>query len=181
MGEKRIDATLGTSFRRATGASELVQRPRTPHEAAISSDNVEVKGSPVSQEHRLVTLSLICLDISAAGLAVVDPQTSLSLNRHDCKSVIVYTLTERTTGSPVAPTRATTTARKKPETSRISADQLSHGGERSTSRAVGAEPALLVAPAAERVHYRAEIASQDRPSQVTKQAWIRGCERVVIE
>jgi hypothetical protein len=28
--------------------SELVQRLRTPHEAAISSDNVQVKGSPVS-------------------------------------------------------------------------------------------------------------------------------------
>jgi len=82
----------------------VVQRPRTPHESAITSDNVEVKGSPVSQQYSLVPLSLIGLDVSAAGIAVVDPQARLSLNRHDRKPVIVFTLTERTAGSPVAPT-----------------------------------------------------------------------------
>ena len=60
-------------------------------EPAITSDDVEVKGSPVSQQHRLASLPFICLDVSAAGFAVVDPQASLSLDRHDRKSVIVFT------------------------------------------------------------------------------------------
>jgi hypothetical protein len=82
----------------------LVQRTRTPIEPTIASDNVEVKGSPVSQQYRLTPLSFIGFDVSAAGFAVVDPQARLSLDRHDRKSVIVFTLTERTTGSPVTPT-----------------------------------------------------------------------------
>jgi hypothetical protein len=81
----------------------LVQRSRTPIEPTIASDNVEVKRSPVCQQDRLAPLTLVCLDVSAAGFAVVDPQASFSLDRHDRKPVIVGTLTERTAGSTVAP------------------------------------------------------------------------------
>jgi len=106
---ERIGCTWAAQWRdrrswRLKRGLQVVKRPRTPRKSAITSDNIEVKGSPVSQQYRLVPLSLICLDVSAAGIAVVDPQARLSLNRHDRKSVIVFTLTERTTGSPVAPT-----------------------------------------------------------------------------
>jgi len=85
-------------------ASQLVQRLRISHEPAITSENVEVKGSPVRQQQRLAPLSFIGLDISVASIAVVDPQARLTLDRHDRKSVIICTLTKRTTGSAVTPT-----------------------------------------------------------------------------
>ena len=43
--------TFIPNFSFSGGMSQLVQRPRIPDKPAITSDNVEVKGRPVSQQH----------------------------------------------------------------------------------------------------------------------------------
>ena len=55
------------------------------------------------QASRLAPGPFVCFEISAASLAVVDPQARLSLDGDDRELVIIFTLTERTARSPVPP------------------------------------------------------------------------------
>ena len=75
-------------FTRKKGSAEcerldFVHRSRQALQAAIDGDNIEVNGSPIRQQHAFATFSVIGLQITMAGFAVIDPQASFAFHRQN--------------------------------------------------------------------------------------------------
>src|SRR5262249_36572099 len=75
-------------FTRKQGSSECEMlgsrcRSRQGLQAAIDGHNIEVNGSPIRQQPAFATLSVIGLQITMAGFAVIDPQASFAFHRQN--------------------------------------------------------------------------------------------------
>ena len=77
---------MSTRLRMAHGL-EFVKRRGQPLQSTIVSDEVEMEGRPVRQQEGLVALPVVCLEVAATGLAVVDAQAGFSLDGHDSRAV----------------------------------------------------------------------------------------------
>ena len=114
----------------------------------------------------------IALEIPTAQITTVDTQPVFSRDGEHGESMIVFVLTESTPNAQVAPASAAATAREEAYPPGIHPDQLRHGGERSTSWAITAEPTLFIAPCGENFDDRAEKTTEGSPAQVAEQAGV---------
>src|SRR5262249_44069553 len=107
--------------------------------------------------------------------AVVDPQAALALDGHD-RGLVRVGLAERASRALELPAAPAAAAREQALAAGIGSQKLRHRGERSTERAVAAQPPLVV-PAVgaatatpERRPPRSEAARRRGPSQEAQQA-----------
>ena len=135
---------------------------------------------PVRQQQGLVALPVVCFEVAATGLAVVDAQAGFSLDGHTREPLSVG-FTERAAGSLELPARAAAAAREQTPAPGVDADQLGHRGQGSARRAIPAKPPLLVSPTVEGVHHGTEEPRHRRPPQITQQPGERRCERLVAQ
>ena len=75
----RKKGTVNAEFERL----DFVHRSRKALQPAIDGDNIEVNGSPIRQQHAFAPFSVIGLQITMAGFAVVDPQPSFAFHRQN--------------------------------------------------------------------------------------------------
>ena len=78
--------------------------------------------SPIREKKGLASFSVICFEIGAARLAIVNTKVFLSLDREGGEPMIVRCIAERAPNSAVSPARAATAARKETQASGIDAD-----------------------------------------------------------
>src|SRR5262249_27536442 len=103
----------------------LVERRGHPLPSALPGEQIEVEGAPVGQQQRLVSLSIVGLEISPAGLALVDAEPSLALDAQDQRTIRVV-LAEGTPGPLVLPARPAPPAAEEALAAGVLPDQLSH-------------------------------------------------------
>ena len=136
-------------FAEAVRRLNLVKRSGRPFQSAISGKNIEMKRSPVCQQNSLVARSIVGLEVAPAGLAIINPESSLTFDCHEGEPVIVRGFTKRTTRSAVPPAGPTATAGEVTQPAGVNTDELPHCRRRTAGGAVRMKPLFLLAPTSE--------------------------------
>src|SRR6186997_62493 len=114
---------------------ELVQRGGKPFQSAIGSVHVEMQRGPVREQQALIAVSVVGLDVTATGRAVVDAQSGFSLDDHALETLGVA-FTKRAAGALEVPTSAAAAARQETLAAVFFTDELRHCRQRSAGGAI---------------------------------------------
>src|SRR6185503_1842031 len=125
---------------------------------------------PVREQDGFVPFAVIGFQVGAAGLAVVDAQAALAVDRVASEALRVL-LAEWAFRPAEAPSRRALAAREQPPPARVAARELRHRRKRPARRAVASQPAVVVAQRAKPSSTgRSEADSASQPAQCSSPA-----------